>query len=224
MRLTREGFLAHRVGSRFRADVDLYDDVFDRLVEFFDDARARRMEEAEIHHNRPALAGVLAELLIDREFYRNIKNDGRFRQIIGGLVHVVMAERGWLRSWKQGSLQALSRREAGSLFTRAARYVPPEDHPCLAVWEVRHESRNLYETTVPRAGMTAAQEMRGLLEASGYSEAVFAELLGVSYMSVRRWMRRAALDDGDDVKGEANQPSVQHLEDGRNAFGWYLRG
>src|SRR3989304_2712678 len=61
--ITRDDFLHDRQGRTF---VDVLNDLeqpFDAVFGFFDDeGRQRRMEESEIHHDRPALAGVVREL------------------------------------------------------------------------------------------------------------------------------------------------------------------
>lgn len=85
-------FAADRQGRRY-ADV-LKQDLFRSILAFFDDPeRQRRMVESELHHDRPALAGVVRELEHRddlNEFFG--KNPGhvttRFRQAIGVLVRV----------------------------------------------------------------------------------------------------------------------------------------
>ena len=61
--LSREMFLEDHQGRRFADVVNDPDQAFDALLEFFNDCnRQRRMEESEIHHDRPPLAGVVREL------------------------------------------------------------------------------------------------------------------------------------------------------------------
>ena len=63
IRITRKDFLEDRQGRTF---VDVLNDggqPFDEILAFFNDKdHQRRLEESEIHHNRPALAGVVREL------------------------------------------------------------------------------------------------------------------------------------------------------------------
>ena len=58
-RVTRDNFLENPQGKSFADVVNDPEQPFDSVLEFFNDAdRQRRMEESEIHHDRPALAGV----------------------------------------------------------------------------------------------------------------------------------------------------------------------
>ena len=61
--LTRNHFLEDRQGRTFADVLEDSEQPFDAVLEFFNDAdRQRRMEESELHHNRPPLAGVVREL------------------------------------------------------------------------------------------------------------------------------------------------------------------
>ena len=61
--ITRDTFLEDSQGRRFSDVVNDPDQPFDVVIEFFNDpGRQRRMEESEIHHDRPPLAGVVREL------------------------------------------------------------------------------------------------------------------------------------------------------------------
>jgi hypothetical protein len=110
VRITRKGFLEDRQGRTFSDVLDDPEQPFDDVLAFFDDAeRQRRMEEAEIHHDRPALSGVVRELeaqpAIDRflasEHPRRTK---RLRQAVGVVVRIIMEQRGWKKTGKKGSL------------------------------------------------------------------------------------------------------------------------
>ena len=74
---------------------------FQRVIDFFNGPeRIRRMEESEIHHDRPALAGVVREfenLNYINSYFK--ENDPRYtirlKQAVGILVKLHMEKRGW---------------------------------------------------------------------------------------------------------------------------------
>ena len=89
-------FAQDRQGRRF---ADVLSDTrisFPAILDFFNHPdRQRRLIESELHHDRPALAGVVRELEHRRDvdqFFRT--NDGhvttRFRQAIGVVVRIIM--------------------------------------------------------------------------------------------------------------------------------------
>ncbi len=140
-----ERFQQDRQGRRF---ADVLNDPrisFRAILAFFDDPdRQRRMVESELHHDRPALAGVVRELEAlpeVHEFFRAHESHTttRFRQAIGVVVRIVMEGQGYRRTGRKGSLgvraKVPSRQKAagphyntGGLalwFTRAERYEPP---------------------------------------------------------------------------------------------------
>jgi hypothetical protein len=110
IRITRKDFLEDRQGRTF---VDVLNDAaqpFDRVLEFFNDKdHQRRMEESEIHHDRPALAGVVRELealeavdlFLGQQHPRRTK---RLRQVVGVVVRMIMEGRGWRKTGRKGSL------------------------------------------------------------------------------------------------------------------------
>lgn len=110
IRIARKEFLEDRQGRTF-ADV-LNDDEqpFDQVLAFFNDKdRQRRMEESEIHHDRPALAGVVRELEslepVDRFLgTMHPRRTKRLRQVVGVLVRMIMEGRGWRKTGRKGSL------------------------------------------------------------------------------------------------------------------------
>lgn len=56
VRVTRKAFVEDRQGRTFSDVLDEPDQPFDDVPAFFnDEERQRRMEEAEIHHDRPGL-------------------------------------------------------------------------------------------------------------------------------------------------------------------------
>jgi hypothetical protein len=108
--ITRKKFLEDRQGRTFSDVLDDPGQPFDEVLALLNDSdRQRRMEESEIHHDRPALAGVVRELeaqpAIDRflasEHPRRTK---RLRQAVGVVVRIIMEERGWRKTGKKGSL------------------------------------------------------------------------------------------------------------------------
>ncbi len=63
IRVLRKDFLEDRQGRTFADVTNDPEQPFDRILEFFNDPEhQRRMEDSEIHHDRPALAGVVREL------------------------------------------------------------------------------------------------------------------------------------------------------------------
>lgn len=149
--VTRLDFLADRQGKTFVDVVDDRSTPFAVALQFFNDVeRQRRMEESELHHDRPPLAGVVRELEsqpeVDR-FLANVKTRRhvRFRQAIGVLVRLIMERRGWRKTGRKGSLgvrAAPSSRQpahnSGGLafwFIRAERYERIDGMPYQSVRE-----------------------------------------------------------------------------------------
>jgi len=63
VRISRSEFLEDRQGRTFADVLDDPEQPFDEVLAFFDDGeRQRRMEDAETHHDRAALSGVVREL------------------------------------------------------------------------------------------------------------------------------------------------------------------
>jgi hypothetical protein len=149
--LTRDDFLADRQGKTFADVVNHPQQPFDAVLNFFsDENRQRRMEEAEIHHDRPPLAGVVRELEsqpeID-EFLGSIqpRKNTRLRQAVGVLVRMIMERRGWRKTGRKGSLgvraahaERAPTHNTGGLafwFLRAERYERNEGMPFRSVRE-----------------------------------------------------------------------------------------
>lgn len=135
--VTRAEFLEDRIGRAF-ADVANDPAVpFGEILDFFNEPdRQRRMEDSEIHHDRPPLAGVVRELeslpAVDR-FLREIhaRRSTRLRQAIGALVGIIMQQRGWRKTGRKGSLGV----RALPLDTPVA----PHNSGGLAFWFLRAE-------------------------------------------------------------------------------------
>jgi len=153
--ITRADFLSDRQGRTF-CDVANDTEVrFQFVLDFFsDESRQRRLEESEIHHDRPPLAGVVRELeslpAVDKFLAsRSSNRTKRLRQAIGVTVRMVMERLGWVKTGKKGSLgvrvsaagpgrAAKARHNTGGLafwFLRAERYTRPEGMPYVSVRE-----------------------------------------------------------------------------------------
>lgn len=155
VRLTRKRFLEDRQGRTFSDVVENPAQPFDEVLAFFSDSgRQRRMEESEIHHDRPALAGVVREFeaqpsinaFFSSEHPRRAK---RLRQAVGVVVRIIMERRGWKKTGKKGSLGVRRRivegaetpgtyHNTGGLalwFLRAERYQPSDGTPFRSVKE-----------------------------------------------------------------------------------------
>ncbi len=108
--ITRHDFLQDRQGRTFADVLNDPEQPFDEVLEFFNqEHRQRRMEEAETHHDRPALAGVVRELeslaAVD-EFLssKHPRRTKRLRQAIGVAVRMIMERGGWRKTGRKGSL------------------------------------------------------------------------------------------------------------------------
>ena len=110
IRITRATFLEDRQGRTFSDVLDDLEQPFDDVLAFFDDAdRQRRIEDAEIHHDRAALSGVVRELeaqpAIDQFLLtQDPRRTKRLRQAVGVVVRIIMEQRGWRKTGKKGSL------------------------------------------------------------------------------------------------------------------------
>ncbi len=145
-RVSRSTFLEDRQGKTFSDVANDAELPFDITLEFFNDAdRQQRMEDSEIHHDRPPLAGVVRELesipVIDR-FLSDVHThrSKRLRQAVGVVVRMIMEARGWRKTGRKGSLGVRAaatdkpspRHNTGGLafwFIRAERYDRDEGMP-----------------------------------------------------------------------------------------------
>jgi hypothetical protein len=161
-RVTRTEFLEDRQGKTFADVVNDPPQPFEFVLEFFSDPdRQRRMEEAELHHDRAPLAGVVRELESQPEIDRflsaaQIGRNTRFRQAVGVLVRMIMERRGWKKTGRKGSLGVraadtprTAAHNTGGLafwFCRAERYERSEGMPYQAVRErcTQFDSGNPY--------------------------------------------------------------------------------
>lgn len=108
--ITVKDFLADPTGAKFADVVHDQRSDFQAWLDFFsDETRQIRMEDAEEHHLRPALAGVVRELEENPAFMNYFEKSGegntaRGRQAIGVIVRMIMVARGWQQSGRKGSL------------------------------------------------------------------------------------------------------------------------
>jgi hypothetical protein len=155
--IRREDFRQDRQGRTFADVLGDPRQPFDQVLAFFNDQdRQRRMEESELHHNRPPLAGVVRELESQTDIDRFLasqhpRRTKRMRQAVGVVVRMIMERRGWRTTGKKGSLGVRAARElrtakpgayhnTGGLafwFLRAERYERPEGMPYRSV-RTRH--------------------------------------------------------------------------------------
>ena len=140
--ISRQSFLDDRQGRTFADVLNDAGQPFNEVLTFFNDAdRQRRMEEAEIHHSRPPLAGVVRELESHPDVHRFLASQDagrtkRLRQAVGVVVRMIMEARGWRKTGKKGSL--------GVRVARDAQAAKPGGFPNtggLALWFLRRALR-----------------------------------------------------------------------------------
>ncbi len=139
--ITEKQFLDDSQGRTFTDVVEDQEQPFHDVLEFFSDAdRQRRMEESEIHHDRPPLAGVVRELeavpTINNFLSEvHVSRSKRLRQAIGVVVRIIMVRRGWKKTGRKGSLGV----RAAKTTNRTARH----NTGGLAFWFIRGERYEL---------------------------------------------------------------------------------
>ena len=162
--ITRDEFLADRQGRTFADVASSSERPFDEALKFFSEGdRQRRMEEAEIHHDRAPLAGVVRELeslpAINRFLGRiHPRRSQRFRQAIGVLIRMIMERRGWRKTGKKGSLGVRNASAAGR---------PRHNTGGLAFWFIRaeryeHPQHRTFASVRKRCRELAAKDPRNL--------------------------------------------------------------
>jgi hypothetical protein len=158
--VTKEDFLKDRQGRTFADVLNDSEQPFAEVLTFFNDVdRQRRMIEAEIHHDRAPMAGVVRELESQPEIDHFLsqlhpQRTQRLRQAIGVLVRIIMEKQGWKKTGKKGSL---------GVRAVASKRAPAHNTGGLAFWFLRAERYSLEE------GMpfhTAAQRHRSLHEST----------------------------------------------------------
>ena len=222
MRIEFDEFARNTLGRPF--DGPLARDTLPQLLTFVsDDDRLRRMEEAEVHHDRPALAGVILELET-HPLFRDQFQDMRFRKALGAMVTFVMMSRGWKPVCSAcgqaglGSRHVKSRMGVSKQLRQAARFAPPDTNATLAAtWKIAHPTWIVREKA-PRLrqigtdGKTPAQEMADILASMGLSASSFAKKILVSETSVRKWRKQARRDSGEtSVEGRSASPTKANL-------------
>lgn len=155
--ISQEVFLEDPQGRTFADVVKDPQQPFEEVLEFLSDAdRQRRMEEAEIHHDRPPLAGVVRELeaqpAIDRFLGEvHARRSARLRQAIGVVVRMIMERRGWQKTGRKGSL--------GVRATKGDRPTPHHNTGGLAFWFIRGERYEREEGMRFRTARERCQEL-----------------------------------------------------------------
>ncbi len=127
-------------GRRFTDVTSSLTTPWKTTLNFCDNAdRQRRMFESEIHHDRPALAGVIKEFEalpdIAKFFETNDShNTTRFRQAVGVLVRVIMESHDWKTTGRKGSLGTRTKVAPGTTTPGAYRNTSG-----LSIWFTRAE-------------------------------------------------------------------------------------
>jgi hypothetical protein len=151
--ISRDDFRQDRQGRTFADVLDDPEQPFDELLAFFNsEDRQRRMAESEIHHDRPALAGVVRELESLSAVHEFVSSKQphrakRLRQAVGVLVRMIMERLGFRKTGRKGSLGVRARtapgiagsgahHNSGGLafwFLRAERYERQSGMPFVSV-------------------------------------------------------------------------------------------
>ena len=178
--MTREGFLRNSLGRTFADVVNDPEQPFNEVLEFFSQADVqRRMEEAEIHHDRAPLAGVVRELEAQPAVNRFLgeihsHRSKRLRQAVGVVVRIIMERRGWRKTGRKGSLGVRAAKSdlpsphhnTGGLafwFLRAERYEREEGMPFRSVRERCQE----FQTTGQQNSIAEPRRKTGVRRRSG---------------------------------------------------------
>jgi hypothetical protein len=138
--IARHDFLQDRQGRTFADVLNDSEQPFDAVLNFFkDENRQRRMEESEIHHDRPALAGVVRELESQPSLDEFLSSQPphrtkRMRQAVGVVVRMIMERLGWKRTGKKGSLGVRA-----SVTPQTTTPKPHHNTGGLAFWFLRAE-------------------------------------------------------------------------------------
>ena len=126
--LTKAGFMADAHARRYADVVNDGRINFDKWLEFFSHPlRQLRMLDAERHHDRPALGGVVRELESHADFsllpQQSRDKTRRHRQAIGVIVKLVMVGHGWRTTGSKGFLGGGRSGGLSQVFGKAERYV-----------------------------------------------------------------------------------------------------
>lgn len=108
--VTSSDFLGDSHGRRYADVANADPQLFAEVISFFDDEhRHQRLIDAEVHHDRPALSGVVAELEHQPWFEAHMMSTDahktqRLRQAIGVLVRLIMENYGFGTTGRKGLL------------------------------------------------------------------------------------------------------------------------
>jgi hypothetical protein len=153
--LSRSDFSKDRQGRTFSDVLNNPAQPLDQILAFLSvGERQRRMEEAEIHHDRAPLAGVVRELEAEPEidaYFAAVHplKTKRLRQVIGVIVRIVMETRGWKKTGRKGSMGVRAATATGQ---------PSHNTGGLAFWFVRAERYELSEGMPYRTVAERCQE------------------------------------------------------------------
>lgn len=160
--ITRQDFLQDRHGRTFADVLNDPEQPFDAVLDFFSDpARQRRMEESEIHHDRPPLAGVVRELEAQPRLDEFLcsphpHRTRRMRQAVGVVVRMIMERLGWKRTGKKGSLGVRAPVTAQTATPR-----PHHNTGGLAFWFLRAERYERLDGVPFRLVRDRAEKLHG---------------------------------------------------------------
>lgn len=191
-------------------------DLLNEVLEFFDDSeRVRRMMESEVHHDRPALYGVVGELRRLPSMMRRAGAEKKIRiqvaKFIGVVVGLVMEQEGWAGTGHKAALGD------PSFLQRGERYMPPEGFPGRDLWVEAHPGWKAKKRPTPKPsepniderGRTRAQRMRDIILGEGLSSEVLEKHF--CERTLRLWERQAECDDAGGG-GAGTQPSDNSFE------------
>ena len=161
--ITSEEFLADLTGSRYLDVAKSNPMEFNKTLAFFsNEDRQKRMIDSEIHHLRPALAGVICELENESWFndfmrYKDGHVNYRLRQVVGVVTRMIMTAYGFKTTGKKGSLGQRVKVKSGEKapgayhnssglslwFTRAEHYVQTDGNPYSPVARRSNNLKNI---------------------------------------------------------------------------------
>lgn len=159
--ITKKQFLEDRHGRTFSDVANDSEQPFNQVLAFFNETdRQRRMEESEVHHNRPPLAGVVRELESIADIDRFLatmhpRRTKRLRQAVGVIVRMIMERRGWKRTGKKGSLGVRAVRSRHS-----AKEGSYHNTGGLAFWFLRAERYELADGMPYRSVQSRSKEYK----------------------------------------------------------------
>ncbi|QDU89239.1 hypothetical protein Pla175_26260 [Pirellulimonas nuda] len=172
--ISRSDFAEDRQGRTFSDVLNDSAQPLDAVLAFFSTSdRQQRMEDAEIHHDRAPLAGVIRELeaepAIDAYFAAvHPFETKRLRQAIGVVVRIVMERRGWKKTGRKGSLGVRAASATGQ---------PSHNTGGLAFWFIRAER---YELPAGMRFRSVAERGRALAATSPSQAAADSSEVGKS--------------------------------------------